>query len=136
VCSYEYCGHGRVLIVDDDPAIRELLSIRLGVLGYQVATARDGDTALERIQDFHPDAMILDVAMPRLDGFKVLERLGKARLAKLPVLMLTASTSVKDVQQAIRLGAKDYLCKPFTDDQLIRRVARLTRHVPQFTVHH
>lgn len=130
---YDYCGRGKVLVVDDDGAIRELLSIRLGVLGYQVATAKDGETALRQISEFKPDAVILDLAMPRLDGFGVLERLGRARLASLPVLVLSANTSVFEVQRAIKLGAKDYLAKPFGESQLMSRLSRLTRYAPQFT---
>lgn len=130
---YDYCGRGKVLVVDDDASIRELLSVRLGVLGYQVVTARDGGAALDRISEFKPDAVILDLAMPRLDGFGVLERLGRDKLASLPVLVMSANTSAFDVKRAIRLGAKDYLAKPFGEAQLLRRVSRLTKAAPQFT---
>jgi DNA-binding response OmpR family regulator len=130
---YDYSGRGKVLVVDDDVNIRDLLSIRLGVLGYQVVTAKDGAAALQCIQEFKPDAVILDLAMPRLDGFGVLERLGRAKLASLPVLVLSARTSTFEVQRAIRLGAKDYLAKPFGESQLLRRISRLTKWAPQFT---
>jgi DNA-binding response OmpR family regulator len=130
---YDYCGRGKVLVVDDDPGVRELLSIRLGALGYQVVTAKDGAAALDQIPDCKPDAVILDLSMPRLDGFGVLERLGRTKLASLPVLVLSARTSTFDVQRAIRLGAKDYLAKPFGESQLERRLTRLTKWAPQFT---
>lgn len=130
---YDYSGRGKVLVVDDDPGIRELLSIRLGLLGYQVVTAKDGGAALDEISKFKPDAVVLDLAMPRLDGFGVLERLGRAKLASLPVLVLSARTSTFDVQRAIRLGAKDFLAKPFGEDQLLRRISRLAKSAPQFT---
>lgn len=130
---YDYCGRGKVLIVDDDPGVRELLSIRLGALGYLVLTAKDGAAALHQIPECKPDAVILDLSMPRLDGFGVLERLGRTRLASLPVLVLSARTSTFDVQRAIRLGAKDYLAKPFGQGQLERRLNRLTKWAPQFT---
>lgn len=98
---------------------------RLNVLGYQVGIARDGEHALERVEDFRPDAMILDIAMPKLDGFGVLQRLGRDKLASMPVLILTGSTTYAQTQQAIKLGAKDYMTKPFNEMQLFRRVSRL-----------
>lgn len=130
---YDYCGRGKVMVVDDDPGVRELLSIQLGAIGYQVETARDGEAALDRISEYKPDAVILDLAMPRLDGFGVLEHLGRTKLASLPVLVLSARTSTFDVQRAIRLGAKDFLAKPFGEGQLERRLSRLTKWAPQFT---
>ena len=120
-------GRGRILVVDDDPWICELLSTRLTVLGYQVHTVRDGQAALARLPDFLPDAIVLDVNMPNVDGFTMLERLGRERLAKLPVLMLTARHGGEDVRKAIALGARDFLAKPFDETQLILRVARLLR---------
>lgn len=127
---YDYCGNGRVLVVDDDAGVRELLMSRLSVLGYQVGIARDGEHALERIEDFRPNTMILDIAMPKLDGFGVLQRLGRERLASMPVLILSGSTTYAQTQQAIKLGAKDYLNKPFNEMQLCRRVSRLFASLP------
>lgn len=124
---HDYCGSGRILVVDDNPAIRELLSLRLGVIGYHVQTADNGLKAFDRIATFHPDAIICDLNMPQLDGFGVLERLGRQRLAHLPVMMLTGSHTEHDVQRAIFLGARDFLAKPFDETQLFRRVARLMR---------
>lgn len=122
-----YQGRGRVLVVDDDPWIGELISTRLTLLGYQVYVVRDGDAALHRIPEFEPDAVVLDINMPNIDGFTMLERLGRERLAKLPVLMLTARHGGEDVRRAISLGARDFLAKPFDETQLILRVARLLR---------
>lgn len=127
---YDYCGSGKVLVVDDDAGVRELLMSRLSVLGYQVGIARDGEHALERMEDFRPNAMILDIAMPRLDGFGVLERLGRDKLASMPVLILTGSATFAQTQQAIKLGAKDFLMKPFNEMQLCRRVSRLFAAMP------
>lgn len=122
----------RILVVDDDPMILELLVTRLDLAGYQVATARDGHEALKRIADVHPHAMILDVNMPRLDGFGVLRHLkSTGRIATLPVMVLTARHQASDVQDAISLGAKDFLAKPFKDNQLFMRVERLLRSVPE-----
>ena len=118
----------RILVVDDDPTILELLVTRLELAGYQVVTARDGHEALKRVADVQPHAMILDVNMPRLDGFGVLRHLqSTGRIRTLPVMVLTARYQASDVQEAIRLGAKDFLAKPFTDNQLFLRVARLLR---------
>lgn len=118
----------RILVVDDDPMILELLVTRLDLAGYQVATARDGQEALKCIRDVHPHAMILDVNMPRLDGFGVLQHLkSSGRILTLPVMVLTARYQASDVQEAIKLGAKDFLAKPFKDNQLFMRVERLLR---------
>ena len=122
----------RLLVVDDDPMILELLVTRLEIAGYRVTTARDGHEALKRIADGHPHAMILDVNMPRLDGFSVLRHLKSAgRITTLPVMVLTARYQASDVQEAILLGAKDFLAKPFKDNQLFLRVERLLRSSPQ-----
>lgn len=122
----------RILVVDDDPMILELLVTRLELGGDQVVTARDGHEALKRVAESHPHAMILDVNMPRLDGFGVLRHLkSMGRIAVLPVMVLTARYQASDVQEAVRLGAKDFLAKPFKDNQLVLRVERLLHSVAQ-----
>lgn len=116
----------RILIAEDDRDVLDLIRVRLGVAGYQVAYERDGLAALKSIGLTHPDAVILDVNMPELDGFEVLRALKLApATATIPVMMLTARNAPEDVQKAIRLGAKDFLAKPFDDVNLLRRVARL-----------
>lgn len=117
----------KVLIVDDDPFLLELISTRLDLAGYTTAQARDGRRALERLADFRPEAMVLDLNMPYLDGFQVLERMrgGSNGIARPATLVLTARSQADDVQRAIQLGAKDYLAKPFRDEHLLARVARL-----------
>jgi DNA-binding response OmpR family regulator len=93
-----------------------------------VHTARDGIEAGWRIGELHPEAIILDINMPRMDGFAVLESLRpSADTRRIPVLVLTARHAADDVRRAVSLGAKDYLTKPFTKPQLIARVARLLR---------
>ena len=122
----------RILVVDDDPMILELLVTRLELGGDQVVTARDGHEALKRVAESHPHAMIRDVNMPRLDGFGVLRHLkSMGRIAVLPVMVLTARYQASDVQEAVRLGAKDFLAKPFKDNQLVLRVERLLHSVAQ-----
>jgi len=117
----------RVLVVDDDRAILELVCTRLTLAGYDAFAARDGAEALERIGGLRPEAMVLDLNMPRLDGYGLLQRLGLERARKLPTLVLTARHSSADVQRAIALGARDYLAKPFRDANLLMRVSRLFR---------
>ncbi len=117
----------RIVVVDDDRAILDLVSTRLTLAGYDVFSARDGHEAVARISGVRPDAMVLDLNMPGLDGFGVLQRLGRAGTARLPILVLTARHDAADVQRAIGLGARDYLAKPFKDAQLLMRVARLVR---------
>lgn len=116
----------KVLVVDDDPFIMELIITRLALAGYATAQARDGRKALERLADFRPEAMVLDLNMPRLDGFGVLREMQASKtLSKPSTLVLTARNQAEDVQLAIALGAKDYMSKPFRDDQLLARVGRL-----------
>jgi two-component system OmpR family response regulator len=117
----------RVLVVDDDRAILELVCTRLTLAGYDAFAARDGAEGLERVNGLRPDGMILDLNMPHVDGFGLLERLGRERALKTPTLVLTARNGRGDVQRAISLGARDYLAKPFKDGQLLMRVARLFR---------
>lgn len=131
---YDYVGTGRILVVDDDEAIRELLSMRLSVLGYTVQAVKDGAAALDRFPDYRPDAMIVDISMPRLDGFGFLERLGVEKVRQAPTLMLTARHAQEDVRRAIQLGARDFLAKPFEEPQLFRRMARLMRKTRDYSL--
>jgi two-component system OmpR family response regulator len=118
----------RLFIADDDSAIVELLTTRLGAAGYETRHAANGWRALEGIQAMSPDAVLLDINIPGMDGFAVLRALRQARhLASIPVLMLTARGAREDVAQAISLGAKDYMTKPFNNQELLVRVGRLTR---------
>jgi DNA-binding response OmpR family regulator len=116
----------RVLVVDDDPFLLELIMTRLAIAEYNVRGARDGREALARISDFRPEAMVLDINMPVLDGFGVLSTMKAQGLTdKTLTMVLTARNAAEDVSKAIQLGAKDYLAKPFKDDALLQRVGRL-----------
>ncbi|MBL8552780.1 MAG: response regulator transcription factor [Phenylobacterium sp.] len=116
----------RVLVADDEPYILELIVTRLELAGFDVRPSRNGQDALERLADFKPEAMVLDINMPVLDGFGVLARMKAQGLSdKVPTMVLTARNSGDDVARAIRLGARDYLAKPFKDEALIARVGRL-----------
>lgn len=118
----------RILVADDDLGVRDLIRTRLEIAGYDVHTAKTGAEALGRVRELRPNAMVLDINMPLLDGFGVLETL-KTEFAekRLPVLVLTARHAADDVRRAVGLGAKDYLTKPFSESQLLARVARLLR---------
>lgn len=116
-----------VLIVDDDEHIRDLLRTRLELDGLHTVCAQDGIEAMITLASHRPAAMVLDVSMPRMDGFQMLEALKRTRRAPPPTLMLTARNAADDVRRAISLGAKDYLAKPFNDQLLLRRVRRLLR---------
>jgi two-component system OmpR family response regulator len=120
----------KILVAEDDSGIRLIIRTRLEAAGYQVETARNGLEAMNVAQAFRPDALVLDINMPELDGFGVLERLQKASETRIPTLVLTARHAADDVKRAVRLGAKDYLTKPFSETQLMARVARLLRPAP------
>ncbi|WP_293905539.1 response regulator [Phenylobacterium sp.] len=115
-----------ILVAEDDHDVRELIRTRLTALGHDVHTARNGAEALARITSVKPAAMVLDINMPVVDGFGVLEEL-RTRGCLFPVLVLTARHAADDVRRAVSLGAKDYLTKPFSEAQLQARVARLLR---------
>jgi two-component system chemotaxis response regulator CheY len=118
----------RIFIAEDDESILDLLVTRLRIAGYHTTQEKDGLAALEAIMRSPPSACILDVNMPRLDGFQVLKRLKADPLtAHVPVLILTACRAPDDIRTAIRLGATDYLSKPFSGEHLLTRVARLLR---------
>ena len=109
----------------------ELLDTRLVLAGYKTYQARDGFDGLNRIRDVSPDVALLDINMPRLDGFGVLRQMGAlGYLPRIPTMVLTARNQSTDVQEAIRLGASDFLTKPFDDQRLLARVARLFRSIP------
>lgn len=120
----------RVLVADDEPYVLELIVTRLSIAGFEVRAAKDGVQAVDRLTDFRPEALVLDLNMPRLDGFGVLSHMRAQGLSdRVPTLVLTARNAAEDVAKAIQLGAKDYLSKPFRDDQLIARVGRLFNRV-------
>ncbi|WP_410641181.1 response regulator transcription factor [Amycolatopsis sp. lyj-346] len=121
----------RILVVDDDRAVRESLRRSLEFNGYQVQLASDGAQALEAIIADRPDAMVLDVMMPRLDGLEVARRL-RSTGDDLPILVLTARDTVSDRVSGLDAGADDYLPKPFALEELLARLrALLRRAVPE-----
>ena len=116
----------RILIVDDEPNIAELLSVSLKFQGFEVETASNGAEGLDRARAFRPDAVILDVMMPGMDGFGMLRRL-RADGSDAPVLFLTAKDAVADKVSGLTLGADDYVTKPFSLEEVIARLRVILR---------
>jgi DNA-binding response OmpR family regulator len=116
---------GRVLVIDDDPDIRGLLRELLERAGYDVSEAADGRLGLRSLYAAQPDLVVLDVAMPELDGWETLERIRD--LSEVPVLMLTARTAELEKVRGLKAGADDYVAKPFGRQELLARVEALLR---------
>lgn len=116
----------RILIVEDDPAVREALERALGFEGYEIETARDGAVALSMLRNHSYDLIVLDVMMPHLDGLETCRRI-RAGGDDVPILMLTARTAVDDRVEGLDAGADDYVAKPFALDELLARIRALLR---------
>ncbi|WP_329197000.1 MULTISPECIES: response regulator transcription factor [unclassified Streptomyces] len=116
----------RVLVVDDEPAVREALRRSLAFEGYAAQTAVDGLDALDKAASYAPDLIVLDIQMPRMDGLTAARRL-RASGSTTPILMLTARDTVGDRVTGLDAGADDYLVKPFELDELFARVRALLR---------
>jgi len=121
----------KILVVDDERAVRESLRRALELEGYEIELAGDGSEALYRLEaNEEPDAMILDVLMPGVDGLEVCRRI-RGSGSKLPVLMLTARTEVEDRVAGLDAGADDYVTKPFALEELLARVRALLRRTSE-----
>ena len=116
----------RVLVVEDDRSVREAVARALTFEGYDVMTARDGSEALAVVMNEGPDAIILDVMMPHVDGLEACRRI-RARGDRTPILMLTAREAVADRVAGLDAGADDYLVKPFALEELLARLRALLR---------
>ncbi len=116
----------RLLVVDDEPNIRELLSTSLRFAGFEVHTAADGQEALKQAEKVRPDLMVLDVMMPDLDGFAVTRRL-RERGRDIPVLFLTARDDVADRVTGLTVGGDDYVTKPFSLEEVGARIRAIPR---------
>jgi two-component system OmpR family response regulator len=117
---------GRVLVVDDERNITDLLATALRFVGYEVAVASTGRQALDQAATFGPDLVVLDVMMPDYDGFEVCRRL-RADGIRAPVIFLTARDATEDKVAGLRIGADDYVTKPFSLEELIARVEAILR---------
>jgi DNA-binding response OmpR family regulator len=120
----------RILVVEDEVNIVKLISVRLERLGHTISAAGTGGAALEAARELAPDLILLDVMIPEINGFQVLQRLkANAATAPIPVLMLTARGHEHDIAAGIEGGAEDYIVKPFSFPELIARVSTvLARH--------
>jgi DNA-binding response OmpR family regulator len=116
-------GQPVILAADDDPDIRELVAFRLERSGYTVLQAADGEEALALALEHTPDLAVLDVMMPKIDGFELVRRLRAEDATKrMPIIMLTARAQDSDVEEGFDAGADDYLRKPFSPQELRARV--------------
>ena len=118
-------GVKKVLVVDDDDRVREMIEFRLTLFGYEVVQATNGQEGLVAVRREQPDLVLLDVMMPELDGFQVCRRLKQDEATKgIPVVMLTAKAEAKDVTRAFESGADDYVVKPYDPAVLQAKVKK------------
>ena len=115
----------RILLVDDEPRVREVVAAYLLRDGYRVQTAADGESALRQLTEFRPDLVVLDLMLPQVSGFDVLREI--RRIGDLPVILLTARAEEVDRVSGLELGADDYVVKPFSPRELVARVRSVMR---------
>jgi two-component system, OmpR family, response regulator RpaA len=129
----------RVLVIDDDPAIAELVAINLEMAGYDVTQATDGIKGQALAVQLVPDLIMLDLMLPKVDGFTICQRLRRdERTSDIPILMLTALSQTQDKVEGFNAGADDYLTKPFELEEMLARVRALLRRtdrIPQAAKH-
>ncbi|HEV7772683.1 MAG TPA: response regulator transcription factor [Conexibacter sp.] len=119
-------GAARVLVVDDEPNIVDVISMALRYEGFDVASAGTGAEALSAVRDHRPHVMLLDVMLPDMEGFDVAKRLGAER-ARVPIIFLTARDATEDRVRGLTVGGDDYVTKPFSLEELVARVRALLR---------
>ena len=114
-----------ILVIEDDPSVRTLLTKALAGKGYKVETSEDGLAGLTRLESLRPDLIIVDIMMPRLDGMTFVRAIkGHDHTKQLPVIFLTAKNDPKTMIQGINLGARFYVTKPFQIDELLAKVQK------------
>jgi two-component system, OmpR family, response regulator len=116
----------RILVVDDEPNIADVISMALRYQGFEVETAGDGATALQAVAAFRPHLMVLDIMLPDMEGFEVARRLGAQR-ARLPIVFLTARDATEDKVRGLTMGGDDYVTKPFSLEELVARIRTILR---------
>lgn len=117
----------RILVVDDEPRMRRFVRMNLDLEGYEVLEAENGLVALEKIRDQMPDLVLLDVAMPQMDGFETLQQI--RAVSSVPVIMLTVKSDEEDRVRGLDYGADDYVTKPFSPRELLSRIRAVLRRV-------
>ena len=129
----------RILVIDDDPVISELVAVNLEMAGYDVSQAEDGIKGQALALQLQPDLIMLDLMLPRVDGFTVCQRLRRdERTTEIPVLILTALSQTQDKVDGFNAGADDYLTKPFEVEEMLARIRALLRRtdrIPQAAKH-
>jgi two-component system OmpR family response regulator len=121
-------GATKVLVVDDEPSITDLVSMALRYEQFEVRVARNGREALDTVESFAPDLAVLDIMMPGIDGFEVARRLRNQGI-RLPILFLTARDATEDKVRGLTLGGDDYMTKPFSVEELVARIRAILRRV-------
>jgi len=124
---------GRILVVDDEPTIGEVVSRYLEVAGYAARVALDGPAALAAVEEERPDLVVLDLMLPGIDGLEVMRRLRDTDRRRLPIILLTARGEESDRIVGLRLGADDYVVKPFSPGELVARVDAVLRRIEPST---
>ena len=120
---------GRILVVDDEIYIVHILDFSLGMEGYEVLTALDGEQALEKARAEKPDLIVLDIMMPKLDGYETCKRLkADADTKDVPVILLSAKGRNVDQKVGFEVGADDYITKPFSPRKLVERINAILGH--------
>jgi DNA-binding response OmpR family regulator len=115
----------QLMLVDDDRELIRIIERTLELEGYSVNTASNGPTAIEQMKTCNPDLVLLDIMMPGMDGYEVLQNIRKT--STVPVLMLTALGEVDSIEKCLQLGADGYITKPFRSDELVARVKAMIR---------
>src|SRR3954468_12396578 len=116
----------RVLVVDDEPNIADVISMALRFQGFTVESAGDGRTALEAVSSFKPDLLVLDVMLPDMEGFEIARRLSAERV-QVPIIFLTARDATEDKVRGLTMGGDDYVTKPFSLEELVARIRTILR---------
>ena len=118
----------KILVIDDDKAINELIKINFELAGYEVIQSFNGIDGFQNAKQEHPDCIVLDVMMPEVDGFTVAQRIRQcSEIAEIPIIMLTALSQLNDKVKGFDTGVDDYLCKPFEIEELLVRVRALLK---------
>ena len=116
----------KILVVDDEESVRQVISYTLEQAGYTVDTAANGDECLDKVYSFEPDLVLLDLMMPTVDGWEVLRLLrSNPETEAVPVVLLTAKGEIHDIMFALQQGAADYITKPFGKRELLERISRV-----------
>jgi CheY-like chemotaxis protein len=120
----------KILVVDDEPTIVRLMEFILARQGHEMIVAVNGEEALEKIRSQQPDLVLLDIMMPRIDGYEVAQRLrADPATATLPIIMLSAKAQEEDIRRGVEVGVDEYVTKPFSPDHLVQVVSEYLKRI-------